>query len=458
MSYSFDGTIAAISSAVGPAGRMIVRVSGPAAQRIARRICDDLPVPQHARRTVLRFSDLAVPAIACLFVAPRSYTSQDLVEFHIPGNPLLARLLLDAIVQCGARHAEAGEFTARAYLSGRIDLAEAEGVAATIAAHGEQELRAARQLLSGELSRRLRGPMDRLVGTLALVEAGIDFSDEDVSFLSADEVDRHAREVDAVLEELLRASARFEPLTREPSFVLIGRPNAGKSTLLNVLAGHLRAVVSPVAGTTRDVLSAEVKLRRGIVRVLDAAGFEEFDRCQAAGDQSAPTGPVSAPAEPREFDPAQFIAWQMQQRARRALEEADYIVLVQDSTDIHALMGCPREPDLVVRTKADLSGDPSAVSATTGAGLDDLRDRLDRLAFGQTPASPTLALNARHRKAIEEARSALARGGEAARSGGGAELVALELREALDALGSALGQVTPDDVIGRIFATFCIGK
>src|SRR5439155_22032569 len=163
----------------------------------------------------------------------------------------------------------------RAYFSGKIDLTEAEGVAATIGAHGEQELRAARQLMAGELSQRLRPTMESVAQTLALVDVGIDFSDEDISFVAGEEVDRRAGEIDAALHELVRCSARFEPLTHEPTIVLVGRPNAGKSTLLNALAGRDRAVVSPVAGTTRDVLSAEVRLCRGIIRLIDVAGVEE---------------------------------------------------------------------------------------------------------------------------------------------------------------------------------------
>ncbi|MEO6436762.1 MAG: tRNA modification GTPase [Tepidisphaeraceae bacterium] len=434
-----DESIAAISSAVGPAARMIVRLSGTSAHAIARGLADELPEAGHARRTRLHFADLTVPALVCLFTAPRSYTAENLVEFHISGNPLLARMLLDALIDAGARHAEPGEFTARAYFAGRIDLAEAEGVAAIIAAHGEQELRAARQLLAGELARRLRPAMDVLTQTLALVEAGIDFSEEDVTFLAGEEVERRVRGVIASLDELIASSARFEPLTHEPTFVLVGRPNAGKSTLLNALAGRERAIVSDIAGTTRDVLSAEVRLRRGFVRMLDVAGLEDEQRGETTSGEPA------------------RIAVQMLQRAMQTVETADYLVFVHDLRDDGPPIAASRTPDLVVRTKADLSGDASAVSAVTGQGMDALRDRLDRLAFGDSPASSTLALNARHLHAISDARESLARAADLA-PGSGAELTALELRDALDALGRVLGQVTPDDVIGRVFATFCIGK
>src|SRR5687767_15115441 len=188
---------------------MIVRMSGGAAPRIAAGVADDLPAAGQARPAALSFADLTVPAWVYVFAAPRSYTGEDLIEFHLPGNPLLAKMLLDALIAAGARHAEPGEFTARAYFSGRIDLAEAEGVAATIAAHGEAELRAARQLLAGELSSRLRGPMELLTHTLALVEAGIDFSDEDIPFLAGDALVARLDEIDASLNNLASNSARF---------------------------------------------------------------------------------------------------------------------------------------------------------------------------------------------------------------------------------------------------------
>ncbi|HEX2971385.1 MAG TPA: GTPase, partial [Tepidisphaeraceae bacterium] len=338
----------------------------------------------------------------------------------------------------------------RAYFNGRMDLTEAEGVSAAVSARGEQELRAARQLLSGELARRLRPMMDQLANTLALVEVGIDFSEEDVTFISGQEIGRRAREIDQSLEKLVGESARFERLTHEPEVVLVGRPNAGKSTLLNVLAGTERAVVSPIAGTTRDVISAEVALGRGMVRLLDAAGLEE--QLPAAGDLS----------------PRADIARQMHTRALTALESADGVVLLLDATDRRPLLVLPREPDVIVLTKSDLvveeSGAPLgsrpgviAVSAKSGRNVAELCRRLDELAFGRISEGSALALNSRHLQAIEEARAALARA-EGMAGKAGPELTALELREALDALGRIVGQITPDDVLGRVFATFCIGK
>jgi tRNA modification GTPase len=436
-------TIVALSSAVGPAARIIVRCSGPAATQLASGVFSErLPAASGAARGTFRFAHLEVPAWLYLFLAPRSYTGEDLVEFHLPGNPLLARFLLDTLTSAGARPAEPGEFTARAYFNGRIDLTAAEGVAATIAANSEQELRAARQLLAGELARRLRPASDLVAETLALVEVSIDFSDEDVTLLSVGQIAERAARADEMLRELLDGSARFERLMHEPQVVLVGRPNAGKSTLLNGLAGHSRAVTSPVPGTTRDVLTAEVPLPRGIVRLMDAAGLDDFGAAPAAVDD---------------------IASQMRRSALRALESADLVVLVRDATDDRPHIQLPRQPDLVVRTKADLlpdddDDDALTVSAKTGTKLDRLRQILDARAFGDAVgAGASLALNARHTRAIADARAALARAAERVNDGA-SELVALELREALDALGGVVGMVSPDELLGRIFSAFCIGK
>jgi tRNA modification GTPase len=440
---TFD-TITAVSSATGRSARMIVRVSGPAAIAAGRRLCPFLQiVPGTAARSELIFQDLSVPAWIYVFAGPRSYSGEDLVEFHVPGNPLVAQMLTQELLCLGARSAGPGEFTARAYFSGRIDLTEAEGVAATVSAQSESELRAARQLLSGELARRLRPVTDMLAETLALVEVGIDFSDEDVTFLAADEVERRIRSAEESLEQLTRETARFEQLTHEPQILLIGRPNAGKSTLLNVLAEHERAVVSPVAGTTRDALSADVQLDRGMVRLIDVAGLEPH-----GGDDE--------------------MARQMQSRALRAVETSDLVVLVHDSTDSQPIPGLPRTPDFLVLTKTDLAPSSAAVtsvakvactvsvSAVTGEGLNELREKLDTLAFGEASSRPRLALNARHLLAIEDAHKAL--DGAIEGLGAGAEVTALGLREAIESLGSILGQVTPDDLLGRIFSRFCIGK
>ncbi len=427
---------------------MIVRVSGPSAIDFAKKLSHaDLPRAGGACRIELSFADLSFSTWLYLFCAPHSYSGEDIVEFHIPGNPVLAKMLLDHLLRAGARHADPGEFTARAYFNGRIDLTEAEGVAATIHAGNEQELAAARQLMAGELSKRLAPILDLVAETLALVEIGIDFTDEDISFLTPEQVSQRIARTDAELEKLLQASARFETLAHEPRIVLVGRPNAGKSTLLNALAGRERAVVSPIAGTTRDALSAEVPLRRGMTRLIDVAGIDEQPRSTKNGASS-------------EQDRIEHL---MRQHALRQMEQADHVILVRDVTDNRPNPALPRTPDCTVITKSDLSDEPTigqngllAVSAKTGAGLDALREQLDVLAFRNSGSAATLALNARHILAIHDACAALGRA--AMQAGALPEVLAMELREVLDALGQILGRVTPDDLLGRVFSQFCIGK
>ena len=457
VSFPFAGdTIAAISSATESAARMIVRLSGPDAWLFAVDVAPGYqPAASVADRATLVIRGMSVPVQIYSFQSPRSYTAEDLVEFHLPGNPLLARFLLDELIAKGARLAEPGEFTARAYFHGRLDLTEAEGVAATIAAHSEQELLAARQLLSGELARRLQPIMERISQTLALIEVGIDFTEEEVSFLSPREIASQLGQVDRELTELLDNSARFEKLTHEPTAVLIGRPNAGKSTLLNTLAGHDRAIVSAMAGTTRDAVSASILLEFGALRMIDVAGIDELG---AAAQIAVRSNTTTA---------RDNIEQQMRERALRELETADLVLLIHDSSSADPLMEPPRAPDVVIFTKIDLPYGASrfdsestaacvSVSCETGENIPSLRQVLNGLAFGDRGRGASLALNARHLNSIEDCRSALARALSLASHGD--ELIALELRHALNALGQILGQVTPDDLLGKIFSTFCIGK
>lgn len=428
---SQDDVIAAIATPLAPCPRIIVRISGRKTWRVVQSLLASGEVKAGVSRLHLTVEGMSVPALAICYPEGHGYTTEESAELHLPGNPLLAQMVLEALYEAGARPAEPGEFTARAFLHGRLDLTEAEGVAATIHSTNQRELDAARRLQSGELTRRLRPVVDALVETLALVEAGIDFAEEDIRFITTPELLERVATASHVLDELMEGSARLESLSHEPTIVLCGRPNAGKSTLLNALARKQRAIVSPMPGTTRDLLSAEIELPRGMVRMIDTAGLEQS--CPVAGS----------------------IQRQMQERAMQAVERADVLVLVVERGD--AAMAISRQPDLVVMSKCDLGAVAGqfCVSALTGQGLDDLRTRLDELAFAST-AGEVLALNARHIRQIGIALQELAQLKQAQDLTG--ELVAEHLRYAVDALGEISGVVSPEDVLAKIFSGFCIGK
>jgi tRNA modification GTPase len=442
-------TIAAISSVPRPGARIIVRLSGEGALAIAATLFDssvDLPAPGSATRRDLRLGKIRFGAWVYFFLRPRTPTGEDLVELHLPGSPLIASRVLRAVLAAGARAASPGEFTARAFFNGKIDLAQAEGVAAMIAADDADSLRFARALAAGELSRRLAPIVQGVTNTLALVEAGIDFTDEDVTFLSGAELIQQIDAADANLADLLKDARRLEAADAHLRAVLAGWPNAGKSTLINALARGERAVVSDQSGTTRDSLEAVVRLTGGQVMLLDLPGLNSAG--EMSGDSTADS-------------PGSAVTADIQARARDEILGADYVLLVRDVTDDRRDCELAREADLVIFTKADLrpdfhnQGEQILVSAKTGLGMEELRRRLDALFFARSQ-NGRLAMATRHIHAVIDARKALARA--RAQASVGAELAALELRESLDCLGAITGTISPDDVLARVFSTFCIGK
>lgn len=441
-------TILAIGSPPGQSVRGILRVSGPGtAEVLAQLLVEAPPQPRHMHAVRLRSPLPPIPALLLRFAAPASYTGEDGAEIQVPGNPaLLDWMLRQGASVPGCRLAEAGEFTFRAFRNGKLDLTQAEGVAATIHAHNEAQLRAAGELRRGTLSKQTAAQVDALGVALALVEAGIDFTDQDdVVPISPADLDARLGRLERDLCALLSRSRAWGTLDALPRAVLVGRPSAGKSTLFNALLGRARAVVHAAPGTTRDALEEHLRLPTG----------EDLVLVDVAGLDAASTGLDAA----------------AQEQAQVAIGRADVVIAVDDATAPQADWPAFPCPVVRVRTKADLNAAaaadaPLSLCAPTGQGLPELRQAMAR-ALGQRRQSARadeLALQPRHEAALRDGLAHLraARGTLAPHTQDHAlpaiERLAGQLRAALDALAALGGTLTPDEIIGKVFSTFCVGK
>lgn len=444
------GTIAAIATAPGRGGVGIVRVSGAAVAAIAAGLLGALPAPRRAVYRHFRAADgTALDAgIALYFPAPHSYTGEAVLELQGHGGPVVLDLVLARACALGARPARPGEFTERAFLNGRLDLAQAEAVADLIDAASAQAARAALASLDGAFSQRVHALADGLLELRLWVEAAIDFPEEDIDFLADGALAARADGLAAELDALLAAAVQGRLLSEGMRVVIAGRPNAGKSSLLNRLAGYEAAIVTDVPGTTRDVLRERIALDGLPLHVIDTAGLRESD------------DPVEQEGIRR--------AWQEIGRADRLL------LLVDDAAgptaeDAALRARLPATLALtLVRNKIDLSGAAPGesegpwgpqvrLSARTGAGLDALAAHLKRCMGYADTHEGAFTARRRHLDALERTRAhlAAARSALAARHG---ELAAEDLRRAHAALGEITGEFSADDLLGAIFGRFCIGK
>ncbi|KHL55430.1 tRNA uridine-5-carboxymethylaminomethyl(34) synthesis GTPase MnmE [Xanthomonas cannabis] len=440
-------TIVAIASAAGVGGIGIVRLSGPQSVQIAAALGVAGLQPRHARYA--RFCDaqgeVIDDGIAVWFRAPHSFTGEDVVELQGHGSPVLLRQVVARCIAVGARQARAGEFSERAFLNGKLDLAQAEAIADLIAASDLRAARAARRSLDGVFSRRVDAVSESLTRLRIHVEAAIDFADEPLDTLGGSQVRQELTQTRALLVQLLRDAERGRKLRDGLHAVLIGPPNAGKSSLLNALAGSDRAIVTDVAGTTRDTLHEAIQLDGFELTLVDTAGLRE------GGDAIEREG---------------------MRRARAELERADLALVVLDARDPQAardaigdaIDAVPRQ--LWIHNKCDLLAEPAsldrdaiAVSAVTGQGLEQLHIRLRELALGDATDSVDGEFSARTRH-VEALRRAEHHADAADLELGfeQLELAAEELRLAHAALGEITGKLSADELLGKIFSSFCIGK
>ena len=459
--FNTSDTIVAAASPPGRSLRGIVRLSGAGvaallAQRITLQNGDPLPWKRGLARARMCFGDRSLPVLALCAPGPRSYTGEDSAELQLPGNPFLLQSIVDTFIQTGrsidvpVRRAEGGEFTARAFFNGRLSLTEAEGVNATITAQSDAELRAAHLLTGGQLGQFAHQCADNLADALALVEAGIDFTDQEdvVAITPADLHQRLINLRDAIHQQLDRAVG-MEQLRAIPWVVLTAKPNAGKSTLFNALLGRRRVVVSDVPGTTRDVIAEPMTIDtdggRAEIMLVDLAGEDETQTT---------------------------INEHMQAAARDAVQRAELIVHCVEPGELPIETTLDHTPRLVAYTKADqpdahrADTNTHVVSAERGTGLDELRNAIAEQLAGRAVslAGDVMALQPRHESAMREAESHLLQAIDLVepmreqRSLEKTELIAAAMRAALDELAGLAGDITPDDVLGRVFASFCVGK
>jgi tRNA modification GTPase len=448
-----DATIAAVATPPGCGGVGIVRIAGSKTRDIALALLGVVPQARHATLADFRRADGRAidQGLALYFPAPHSFTGDDVLELHGHGGPVVMDLLLARVIELGARLARPGEFSERAFLNGKLDLAQAEAVADLINASSASAAHGALNSLSGEFSRRVRSLTEALIKLRTHIEAAIDFPEEEIDFLADERIAGQLSALQAELDRLLESTRQGALLLDGLTVVLAGRPNAGKSSLLNALAQQEIAIVSPIPGTTRDLLRERIAIDGLPLHVIDTAGL-------------------------REAENVDVIETEGMRRAREAMTRAERVLLIVDDsepggTDVEALRAhLPRDlPYTVIRNKIDLTGREAgsseaggvkeiALSARTGAGMDALRAHLKECQGYQPAGEGAFIARRRHLDALHRAQAHFARAAQQLKSARAGELAAEELRLAQQALGEITGEFTSDDLLGRIFAEFCIGK
>ena len=438
-------TIAAIATPPGTGGVSIIRISGGEALAIAARVSDTTPAPRRATLAHIRDArgDTLDQALLLYYPAPHSYTGEDTLEIQGHGGIAVTQAVLAAVLDAGARLAEPGEYTRRAYLNNKIDLAQAEAIADLINARSQAAVKAANRSLQGDFSRQIETLAADLLALRVYIEAALDFPEEEIDFLREGDIAVRLQGWGERLRTLLAQSTQGRLMNDGINLVIAGKPNAGKSSLLNALVGEERAIVTAQAGTTRDIVRETILIHGMPVNILDTAGLRE------ASD---------------------LVEQEGIRRTRQALNQADLILLLRDGSaldDDAADDALPANiPQLLAYNKADQTlpavqaqhADGLWLSAKTGAGIDALRDAIARAVGRDSREESPYIARERHLRALHQAERHYQHALAQLHASQNGELIAEDLRLAHDALGSITGAISSDDLLGHIFSSFCIGK
>lgn len=444
--YTND-TIAAIATPAGRGGVGIIRLSGPKVPQIAESMLGQITKPHRASHRQFKGTDGQVldDGIAIYFPGPNSFTGEDVLELQGHGGKIVMDMLLQACLQNGARLARPGEFSERAFLNDKLDLAQAEAIADLIDSSSEQAVRSALRSLQGDLSAAINALFTQITELRMYVEAALDFPEEEIDFLADQRVINRVKAIQQQLRDIFDKARQGSLLREGMQLVIVGKPNAGKSSLLNALAGQDTAIVTEHAGTTRDILRESINLDGMPLHIIDTAGLRESN------------------------DPVEQIGIQ---RAWKAIEKADLILFLVDDTETadqahHELLErMPSNvPRITVHNKIDKSGHEAGqygehlyISAKQQTGIDILRETLKQRMGYQANSEDLFIARRRHLQALEETLISVDRSLEQLQVFNAGELMAEELRLAQDSLGQITGRFTPDDLLGEIFSSFCIGK
>jgi len=458
MKFHLNDTIAAIATPPGEGAIAVIRISGPSSIAIADRVFHGRTALAGARGFTVHYGTIGESdgqpvdqVLATLFVAPHSYTGEDVVEISCHGGMFLAQRILALLVKGGARQAEPGEFTRRAFVNGKMDLAQAEAVADMIRARSERMRKASFQQLEGRLGDRVRALRAEMMDLCSLLEVDLDFSEEGLSVIVPEEIERRLRAIDNALEEMVNSFEQGKLAREGVEVVLVGKPNAGKSSIFNALLKEERAIVTPLPGTTRDSLEESLTIGGMLFKIHDTAGLRETEdlaetegvkRSQAIMERADILLDVIDAATP--LDRGEVAGW------RRGIGPSQQCLAVYNKIDLvgsQAARELADEPESV------------AVSARTGEGIDKLRECLIEMVRGKEVETVSIGVtNRRHAESLMKARESLSTAIGSLKKGATNEFIAFDVRDAANHLAEITGEITSEEILNEIFKKFCIGK